>query len=44
MSDIREARAVRYLLHAANDTAIIGTAMEEELNSMAVFHSKAIEG
>ncbi|VVB95501.1 HEPN domain protein [uncultured archaeon] len=40
MSDIREARAIRYLLDAANDTAIIGPALEEGLYSMAIFHAQ----
>ncbi len=42
MSDIREARAVRYLLDAVNDTSIIGTALEEGLYSMAIFTSPAL--
>lgn len=40
MSDIREARAVRYLLDAVNDTSIIAPALEEGLYSMAIFHSQ----
>ncbi len=40
MSDIKEARAVRYLLDAVNDTSIIGPALEEGLYSMAIFHSQ----
>ncbi|MFZ3383994.1 MAG: HEPN domain-containing protein [Candidatus Methanoperedens sp.] len=40
MSDIREARAIRYLLDAVNDTSIIGPALEERLYSMAIFHSQ----
>ncbi len=40
MSDIREARAIRYLLDAVNDTSIIGPALEEGLYSMAIFHSQ----
>ncbi len=40
MSDIREARAVRYLLDAVNDISIIGPALEEGIYSMAIFHSQ----
>ncbi len=40
MSDIREARAVRYLLDAVNDVSIIGPALEEGLYSMAIFHAQ----
>jgi HEPN domain-containing protein len=40
MSDIREARAIRYLLDSVNDTSIIGPALEEGLYSMAIFHSQ----
>jgi len=40
MSDIKEARAVRYLLDAVNDASIIGPALEEGLYSMAIFHSQ----
>jgi HEPN domain-containing protein len=40
MSDIREARAIRYLLDAVNDASIIGPALEEGLYSMALFHSQ----
>ncbi|KCZ70379.1 hypothetical protein ANME2D_03294 [Candidatus Methanoperedens nitroreducens] len=40
MSNIREARAIRYLLDAVNDTSIIGPALEEKLYSMAIFHSQ----
>lgn len=40
MSDIREARAIRYLLDAVNDTSIIRPALEEGLYSMAIFHSQ----
>lgn len=40
MSDIREARAIRYLLDAVNDTSIIKPALEEGLYSMAIFHSQ----
>ena len=40
MSDIREARAVRYLLDAVNDTSIIVPALDEGLYSMAIFHAQ----
>jgi len=40
MSDIREARAVRYLLDAVNDASIIAPALEEGLYSMAIFHAQ----
>jgi len=40
MSDIREARAIRYLLDAVSDTAIIEPALLEGLYSMAIFHSQ----
>jgi len=40
MSDIREARAIRYLLDAVNDTLITEPALEEGLYSMAIFHSQ----
>ncbi len=40
MSNIKEARAVRYLLDAVNDTSIIRPALEEGLYSMAIFHSQ----
>ncbi len=40
MSDIKEARAVRYLLDAVNDASIIGPALEEELYPMAIFHAQ----
>ncbi len=39
MSDIKDARAIRYLLDAVNDTSIIEP-LEEGLYSMAVFHSQ----
>jgi len=38
MSDIREARAIRYLLDAVNDASIIEPALG--LYSMAIFHSQ----
>jgi HEPN domain-containing protein len=40
MSDIREARAVRYLLDAMNDASIIVPALDEGLYSMAIFHAQ----
>ncbi len=40
MSDIREARAIRYLLDAMNDASIIGPALEEGLYPMAIFHAQ----
>ncbi len=40
MSDIKEARAVRYLLDAVNDASIIEPALEEGLYPMAIFHAQ----
>ena len=40
MSDISEARAIRYLLDAVNDTSIIVPALDEGLYSMAIFHAQ----